>query len=141
MEGDWRMRMLIAAVLVSGVLGILTDWLFMGLLFHSAYNTHPEVWRPGVGEGKDRAAITWSSILGFIVSAAVIALCALSGVDGIWSGLGVAFITWLAGPAVVVVVNGLFVNIDPRITAAHCAGYLVRMLIAGAAAGIVLPLS
>ena len=133
--------MLIGAVLAAGILGGFTDWLFMGVLFHDAYNVYPEVWRPGIRDGKDKAAIIWASVLGFIISAGVIALCAVAGVSGIWSGLGVALLAWIAGPPVVIIINNMFVKIDAKITVAHCLGYLARMLIAGAAAGIVLPLS
>jgi len=133
--------MLIGAVLAAGVLGTFTDWLFMGMLFHDAYNVYPEVWRPGIREGKDKGAIIWASALGFIISAGVIALCAVTGVQAVWSGLSVALLAWIAGPLVVIIINNMFVKIDARITVAHCLGYLARMLIAGAAAGIVLPLS
>ena len=133
--------MLIGAVLAAGILSTFTDWLFMGVLFHDAYNTYPEVWRPGIREGKDKGAIIWASVLGFVISAGVIALCAVAGVSGIWSGLGVALLAWIAGPPVVIIINNVFVKIDAKITVAHCLGYLARMLIAGAAAGIVLPLS
>jgi len=135
------MMMLIGAVLAAGILGSFTDWLFMGVLFHDAYNAYPEIWRPGIRDGKDKGAIVWSIALGFIMSAGVIALCAVAGVEGVWNGLGVALLVWIAGPLVVIVINGLFVKLDPKITFAHCLGYLARLLIAGAAAGIVLPLS
>jgi len=135
------MMMVIGAVLAAGILGSLTDWLFMGVLFHDAYNVHPEVWRPGIRDGKDKGAIIWASVLGFIISAGVIALCAVAGVSGIWSGLSVALLAWIAGPPAVIIIINMFVKIDNKITIAHCLGYLVRMLIAGAAAGIVLPLS
>jgi hypothetical protein len=46
-------------------------------------------------------------------------------------------LAWLAGPPVVIIINGLFIKIDPKITAAHCLGYAARMLLAGLAAGIV----
>ena len=133
--------MLIAAILAAGILGTFTDWLFMGVLFHDAYNTYPEIWRPGIRDGKEKAAILWASALGLVMSAGAIALCALVGVGGIWSGLGVALLVWLAGPLPILVINGMFVKLDSRITFAHCLGYLARMLIAGAAAGLVLPLS
>jgi hypothetical protein len=135
------MGMLIAAILAAGILGTFTDWLFMGVLFHDAYNRYPEIWRPGIRDGKEKAAILWASGLGFVMSAGVIALCALVGVGGVWSGLGVATLVWIVGPLTVIVVNGLFVKLDARITFAHCLGYLARMLIAGVAAGLVLPLS
>ena len=135
------MGILIAAILAAGILGTFTDWLVMGVLFHNAYNTYPEIWRPGIRDGKDKAAILWAGALGFVMSAGVIALCALVGAGGVWSGLGVALLVWIAGPLPILVINGMFVKLDSRITFAHCLGYLARMLIAGAAAGLVLPLS
>ncbi len=133
------MALLVGTILAAGALGILTDWLFMGVLFHDAYNTYPEIWRPHIRDGGDKSAIVWASALGFVMSAGVIALCTLVGAGDVWSGLGVAFLAWAAGPLSVIVVNGLFVKLDPRITFAHCLGYLARMLIAGGAAGLALP--
>jgi hypothetical protein len=129
---------LIAAVAVAGTVGSLTDWLFMVVLFHTAYNRYPEVWREGVREGKSRGAIIWASVLGYVMTAAVVGLCAIGNVRSITAGLEVGALAWLAGPPVVIIVNNLFVKIDPRITVAHCAGYAARLLLAGAAAGFVL---
>jgi hypothetical protein len=135
------MGMLIGAVIAAGVLGSLTDWLFMGVLFHSAYNTFPEIWKPGIRDGNEKSAIIWASLIGLVMAAAVIALCAIVGVGDVMGGLGIALLVWIAGPLPVLVINGFFVKIDPRITFSHCLGYLVRLLIAGAAAGVALPLS
>lgn len=132
------MLMLIAVVAVAGTVGSLTDWLFMGLLFHDAYNTYPEVWRPGVREGKSRGAIIWSSVLGYVMTAAVVALCVMAHGTSIPAGLAVGALAWLAGPPVVIIVANMFVKMDPRITFAHCVGYGARLLLAGAAAGFVL---
>jgi hypothetical protein len=132
--------MLIAAVFGAGTVGAFTDWLFMGVLFHDAYNRNPEVWRPGIREGGERSAIIWSSVLGYVMSGGVIALCWLAQAHGIASCLVIALVAWLAGPFVIVVINGFFIKIDPRITFAHCLGWLARMAIAGVAAGFVLPL-
>jgi hypothetical protein len=135
------MGILIGAVIAAGVLGSLTDWLFMGVLFHSAYNTFPEIWKPSIREGNEKGAIIWASLIGLVMAAAVIALCAIVGVGDVMGGLGIALLVWIAGPLPVLVINGFFVKIDPRITFSHCLGYLVRLLIAGAAAGVALPLS
>ena len=124
-----------AAILVAGTLGSLTDWLFMGLLFHDAYNRYPEVWWPR--GGNNTTQIIWSSVLGYAMTAAVVGLCVLAGVHTVGRGVLVAVLAWI-GPAVVVVINGLFVKIDPKITVAHCAGYLARMVLAGIAGGIAL---
>ncbi len=129
---------IIAAFVVAGALGSLTDWLFMGVLFHDAYNAHPEIWRPGVRLGADRRAIIWSSILGYLVTAAVALLCVLAHVTSVGAALAVAALAWLAGPPTVIIVNGMFIKIDPKITLSHCLGYGARMLLAGLGAGIAL---
>jgi hypothetical protein len=132
------MLMLGVTVAVAGTASTFTDWLFMGVLFHDAYNRYPEVWREGVRDGKSRGAIIWSSVLGYVMTAAVVALCCVAHVRGVGGGLVVGALAWLAGPPVVIVVNNLFVKIDPKITLAHCAGYAARLLLAGAAGGFVL---
>ncbi len=131
----WKLAV---AVAIAGTLGSLTDWLFMGVLFHDAYDRYPEVWRPGVRGGKSRNAIIWASALGYVMTAAVAALCATSHVHSILGGLEIGALAWLAGPLVVIVVNNMFVKIDTKITIAHCAGYGARLLLAGAAAGVAL---
>ena len=130
--------MLPAAAFGAGTIATFTDWLFMGVLFHDAYNRFPEVWRPGIREGTERGAIIASSIIGYVMSGAVVALCAIAGVHNISGGLKNAAVAWLAGPLVVLVINGFFIKVDGRITFAHCLGWLARMALAGAAAGYVL---
>jgi hypothetical protein len=132
------MIMLAVATLVAGTIGSLTDWLFMGVLFHDAYNSYPEVWREGVREGKSRGAIIWASLLGYVMTGAVVVLCAVAHATSVVSGLEIGALAWLAGPPVVIVVANMFVKMDPKITFAHCAGYAARLLLAGGAAGLVL---
>ena len=71
----WMLWMLVAAVVVSGTLATFTDWLFMGVLFHKHYNRYPEVWWPSFREKGDQRAIIYSSILAYVTSAAIVALC------------------------------------------------------------------
>ena len=132
------MGMTIIAILVAGTLGGLTDWLFMGVLFHDAYNTYPEVWRPGIREGTERKAIIIASLLGYVMTGAVVALCCLARVHDVVSGIEIAVLAWLAGPPFLIIINGMFIKIDPKVTVAHCLGYLARMLLAGIAAGLVM---
>ncbi len=127
--------MLVAAILGAGTLAAFTDWLFMGVLFHAAYNRYPEVWWPGIRESKEMGPIIWSSIIGYAMTAAIFVLCSWAGVHSIMAGLAVAAVSWIAGPLGIVVINGFFIKIDPRITVAHSIGYLARFAIAGAAAG------
>ena len=122
----------LVATAVSGTLASLTDWFFMGVLFHAHYNDHPEVWRPGVAEGKDVAAIVGSSVAGYVMSAAVIYLCGLAAGDGLAPALEVAFLIWLAAMPILVA-NHLFIKLDWHILVSHGLGWLARMLLAGAA--------
>ena len=130
--------MLLAAAFGAGTVATFTDWLFMGVLFHAEYNRYPEVWWPGVREGKENGPIIWSSAIGYVMTAAIFVLCGLSGIHSIRSGLAVAAAAWIAGPLGIVVINGFFIKIDGKITFAHCLGYLTRMLLAGGAAGFAL---
>jgi hypothetical protein len=129
----------LAAVFIAGTVATFTDWYFMGVLFHDRYGTYPETWWP-----RDRSTetkpILYSSALGYVTAAAVIALCAMAGVGDVWGGIKVAVIAWLAGSFVQVATTHIWVRIDPKVSIAHALGYLARFLIAGIAAGIALPL-
>jgi hypothetical protein len=131
----------IAAVLGAGTLAAFTDWLFMGVLFHAEYNRYPEVWWPGIREGKETGPIIWSSAIGYAMTAAIFILCAWARVHTISAGLAVAALAWIAGPLGVIVINGFFIKLDPKITFSHCIGYLARFAIAGAVAGYVFSLT
>jgi hypothetical protein len=130
------MLMIVAAIIVSGAVATFTDWLFMGVLFHSAYTRFPEVWWPR--GGNNTVAIIWSSVIGYLMSAGVVGLCVFSHADTVPRALTVALLAWLAGPLVILLVNGLFIKIDPKVTFAHCLGWFARMALAALAAAITL---
>ncbi|HUJ02605.1 MAG TPA: DUF1761 family protein [Rhizomicrobium sp.] len=132
------MWMMLVSIAVAGTLATFTDWLFMGVLFHERYMRYPEVWWPEFREKGDSRAILYSSILGYVATAAVIVLCAYAGARDIGHALSVAALAWMAGPLVLLVTNGFWMKIDPAVTFSHALGWLARFLIAGAAAGIVL---
>ena len=126
-------------VFAAGTLSSVTDWVFMGVLFADRYQTYPDTWWPR-DKKTETMPILYSTALGYITAAAVMALCAMAGVDGIMSGIKVAAIAWLAGSLVQVATTQIWVRIDPAVSLAHGLGYLVRFLIAGIAAGIALPM-
>ena len=130
--------MLLTAILVAGTIATFTDWLFMGVLFHQHYNRYPEVWWPSFREKGDRTAIIYSSALAYGTSAAVVLLCFVAKSSGVVQAIELSLLAWFAGPLVVVVTNGFWIKIDPRVTFAHTLGYLARFMIAGLAAGLVL---
>jgi hypothetical protein len=128
---EWKLAV---AVLAAGVVSSFTDWLFMGVLFQDRYKKYPETWWPRASKADETRPILYSTAIGFITAAGVIALCEMTGAASLKAALEVAVIAWAAGPLVVSVTNGLWVRIDPAVTFAHCLGYLVRFLIAGIAA-------
>jgi hypothetical protein len=129
----------IIAVLLAGTISMFTDWLFMGVLFHDRYGRFPEVWWPGLRNKKaDTRAIMISSALGYLTALGVVALCIHGHATTLPQALLLAFLAWLAGPLAMQVTNGFWIKTDPLITVAHSAGWLVRFLIAGLAAGIFL---
>ena len=130
------MGLIVGAIVISGTVATFTDWLFMGVLFHSAYMRYPEVWWPR--GGNNTVAIIWSSIIGYLMSAGVVGLCVLARAATILNALEVTVLAWLAGPFVILLVNGLFIKIDPKVTLAHCLGWAARMALAGFAAAIAL---
>lgn len=131
--------MILTAILTAAVPALLTDWLFMGLLFHEAYNTYPEIWWPGVRDGETRGALIWSTILGVLMSAAVVLVCSLAGRPSLWRDAVIALVMFVAGPFALLLINFQFVKTDLWQLVSHLLGYLVRFLIAGAAAGLILP--
>jgi hypothetical protein len=130
------MGLIIAAIIVSGTVATFTDWLFMGVMFHAAYSRYPEVWWPR--GGNNTIAIIWSSVIGYLMSAGVVGLCVLTRAATLSKALEVTVLVWLAGPFVILLVNGLFIKIDPKVTIAHCIGWFARMALAGVSAAIVL---
>ena len=129
---------MIAAIVAAGTIATFTDWLFMGVLFHQHYNRYPEVWWPSFREKGDQKAIIYSSVLAYATAAGVVLLCSVANARGFAETLELSVLAWIAGPLVVVVTNGFWIKIDPRVTFAHATGYLARFIIAGAAAGLVL---
>jgi intracellular septation protein A len=122
---------LIWAALIGGVLGWLADWLFAGVLFHGRYQVHPEVWRPGAGAARHR--IVLAQLLALVTSAAFVLLAWKLHQTDYSGALKLAAMIWLIGPLPLLVTNGLFIKIDPLVTASHAAGWLAKLLLIAAA--------
>jgi hypothetical protein len=129
---DWHV---FAASIVGAVLGSIADWVFAGLLFHSRYQRHPEVWRTG---GSEAFRIGGAQILCLLTSVAFVMLATTLGqVD--WAGtLKLAALVWLIAPLPLLVTNALFIKIDPLVTASHATGWLVKLLLIAAATAVLL---
>ena len=133
---DWK---IIAAIIAAGTISSFTDWLFMGVLFHERYNRFPEVWWPGLrGKQADTRAIVIACVLGYLTAAGIVLLCVMLHAATFEATAMVAVLAWIAGPLVMQVTDGFWIKFDPLLTVSHALGYLVRFLIAGAAAATAL---
>lgn len=122
------------AVAASGVAGMFTDWLFMGVVFHKKYGETPEIWRIRPGQ-PDAGYIAASTLLGVFSCAALIFLCIWAGALGSFSGaLRVAGLAWLAAPLPVVASNVVWTKMHPLLGVSHSLGWLARFAVTAAIA-------
>ena len=132
MTMDWR---IFAASIVGAILGSIADWVFAGLLFHSRYQQHPEVWRTGTSE---TLRIGGAQVLCLLTSVAFVALADTLGLVDLSGALKLAAMIWLIAPLPLLVTNSLFIKIDPLVTASHAVGWLVKLLLIAAATAIII---
>jgi hypothetical protein len=116
------------AVLASGFATWLTDWLFMGVLFHDKYLATPEIWRLKPGESETNLILA-STVVGVLSCAAFIYLCIWSGALSLTGALRLAVIAWLAAPVPVIFSNAIWTKMHPLIGVSHGLGWLVRFLV------------
>ena len=117
------------AVIASGVATSLTDWLFMGVLFHSKYLATPEIWRKKPGES-EASYIVASTVLGVLSCAAFIFLCIWAGALASAAGaLRLAVFAWLAAPVPVLGINAIWTKLHPLVGVAHALGWLARFAV------------
>ncbi|HKV27742.1 MAG TPA: hypothetical protein VJN90_05665 [Candidatus Acidoferrales bacterium] len=125
------------AILLSGFVSSLTDWLFAGVMFHSKYMAHPEIWRrtPGANMKGENQAVAWSTLLGFVTCAAFVCTCLAFQVRGYTAALELAAAIWVMAPLPLLIVNALFIKMHPLTVASLSLGWLAKLLLAGAAVG------
>jgi hypothetical protein len=121
--------------LAAGTAASLTDWLFMGVLWHDKYLAHPEVWRrtPGDAAGENNAVL-WACLLSYPTLAAFMFACARLHLRHA-AALKLALVVWLAAPLPLLIGDALFIKIHPKVTTAHALGWLAKLLVAAFAAG------
>jgi len=122
---------LIWATLIGAVLGSLADWLFSGVIFHGRYQVYPEVWRAGAGS--ERSRIILAQMLALVTSGAFVLLAWKLHQTDFTGNLKLAAMIWLIGPLPLLLANALFIKIDHLVTASHATGWLVKLLLIGAA--------
>jgi hypothetical protein len=123
------------AVVVSGLGASITDWLFMGVLFHNKYLETPETWR-GKPAQPEAASIVASSVIGLVSCAAFIYLCYWTGALTVHNAsLRMAFLAWLVAPLPLIFTNALWIKMNPLLAVSHSLGWLARFVVSALVAG------
>ena len=73
-----------------------------------------------------------------LTSVAFVTLANMLGQIDLPGTLKLAGMVWLIAPLPLLVTNGLFIKIDPLVTASHVAGWLVKLLLIAAATAVLL---
>jgi hypothetical protein len=119
------------AVVLSGFATCITDWLFMGVLFHQKYLATPEIWRLKAGQGETRS-ISLSTLLGFLSCAALLYLYVGTGTLVVYGAmLRMAALVWLAGAVPIILINIVWIKMHPLLGVSHSLGWLVRFVVTG----------
>ena len=117
-------------VLAAGLVATLTDWFFMGFLFHDKYLAYPEVWRPKDAELR---RILWSSVLGFMSAAVFVLLAARLGLSGGRHLLKLALAIWFVAPLPLLITNAFWIKLHPLVVVSQALGWLARLVVAALA--------
>ena len=117
---------LAAVVVLASLIASVTDWLFMGAMFHERYLIYPEVWRGSVSEG---AKIIQSELIGILSCVGFVAVALMLRLRTMGALLAAALLVWLATTVPMLVQDGIWMKIDPLVLSAHAVGWLLRFLI------------
>jgi hypothetical protein len=127
-------RLLLAAF-AGGIAASMTDWLFMGDWLYKRFDRHPEIWR--VSAQNETKAIIWASLLPFLTCGVFVLACVCLHLHSFGVDLSLALAVWLIAPLPLIIANTLFMKISPAIAISHALGWLVKLLIAGAAFALI----
>jgi hypothetical protein len=130
---NWKLILL--TTVAAGVVSSITDWFFMGVLFHDKYNAHPEVWRSTKGD--DKRAILASTLIGFVVCGMFVWFC--YRVDWQiypWVPMKLAVAVWAMGALPLIISNSIWMKLHPQIAVAHALGWLAKFVVAAAAVSL-----
>jgi hypothetical protein len=118
-------RLAIVVVLAS-LIASVTDWLFMGAIFHDRYLIYPEVWRGSLDEG---AKIAWSQLIAILSCLGFALLAGMLRLRSMGALLAAALLVWLAVAVPMLVQDGIWMKLDSWVLGAHALGWLARFLI------------
>ncbi len=120
-------------VVVASLIASLSDWLFMGVLFHDKYLTYPEVWRP-LGPNGEALKNGIASLTNVVTVGGMMALCYYFDARTFAGSLILAAGVWIVGPLPLLVINALYIKFHPLTVVAHALGWLAKLIVAAIAA-------
>ena len=127
-----RIGRIAAATVIASVVASITDWLFMGMLFHERYLIHPEVWRGALNES---TKIIHSELIGILACLGFVLLCTTLRNRTMGAYLTASLLVWLAAAVPMLVQDGVWMKLDPMVLGAHAAGWLARFAITAIVCG------
>ena len=116
------------AMAAGFIVASLSDWLFMGVLFHDSYKVFPEVWRDGKDE---RRRILITQAFSAMTSVGFVLLAAKLQIVQFEPAIKLAAMIWVIGPLPLLFGNHLFIKLDPKVTLGHALGWLVKLTLIG----------
>jgi hypothetical protein len=125
------------AILASGLVSSMTDWLFMGDWLYKRFDRHPEIWRHQGGR-EENQAILWSSLLPFLTCGVFVLACAWLHLNSYRGTFTLALAMWFIGPLPLIVANCLWLKLAPAIATSWALGWLVKLAIAALAVTLIL---
>ena len=121
-----RIGRIAAATVIASVIASITDWFFMGVLFHDRTMIHPEVWRGALDES---TKIVHSELIGILACLGFVLLCTALRARTMHGYLMAALLVWLAAALPILAQDGIWIKIDPMVLGAHAVGWLARFVI------------
>ncbi len=130
-------KRIVVAILASGILSSLADWLFMGDWLYKAFDRNPEIWRYPAGQGENKA-ILWSSVFPFLTCGVFVLVCSGLHLYSYRATFKLAVAVWLIGPLPLTIVNALWIKLSAPIAASFSLGWLMKLFLAALAVVLIL---
>jgi len=127
----------IGAVALSGFAISLSDWLFMGILFHDKYLEYPEIWRLSRQKNESKS-VAISTLLGFVTALGFTVMCWQLNLYSYASTLRLALAIWFTAPLPLILAYGLWIKLNPAVVGSHLVGWLVRLCLAACSVSLLL---
>ena len=123
--------------LISGIISVLTSWLWMGVIFHRYQRETPQTWRPE-GGGSYFAASALHLLAAIGISCLTVLMIRFhAGIfaEGIFANLRFAFCLWIAIALPILLESAVFVRLHPLVVLGQLLDWLTTSVVACAITG------